>query len=51
MEEELNQILSNENLDQAGRVEAIKAFVGKDFVPAKEHKRVKDELKKVMLEM
>lgn len=45
MEEELNQILSNENLDQAGRVEAIKAFVGKDFVPAKEHKRVKDELK------
>ncbi len=45
MEEELNQILSNEELDQAGRIEAIKAFVGKDFVPAKEHKKVKDEWK------
>ena len=47
MDEELNKILSNEELDSNARVEAIKALVGKDFVPVSKHTEKIGELQKV----
>lgn len=47
MDEELNKILSNEELDSNARVEAIKALVGKDFVPVSKHTEKINELAKV----
>ena len=50
MEEELNKILSNEELDQTARVEAIKAIVGKDYVPVKKHTETVNQLNNVKTE-
>ena len=45
MEEELNQILTNEELDATARVEAIKNLVGKNYVPVKKHTDAINKLK------
>lgn len=50
MEEELNKILSNEELDQTARVEAIKAIVGKDYVPVKKHTETVNQLNSIKTE-
>lgn len=44
-EEELNQILSNSELDDAGKAEAIKAMVGKAFVPTSKYNTEKANTK------
>lgn len=45
MEEELNQILTNEELDATARAEAIKNLVGKNYVPVKKHTDAINKLK------
>lgn len=45
MEEELNQILSNEQLDTEARAEAIKKIVNNNYVPKDVQKQTKDEWK------
>lgn len=45
MEEELNQILTNEELDASARAEAIKSLVGKNYVPVKKHTDAINKLK------
>lgn len=45
MEEELNQILSNEELDIEARTEAIKKIVDNNYVPRDIQKKTKDEWK------
>lgn len=45
MEEELNQILSNEELDTEARAEAIKKIVDNNYVPRDVQKKTKDEWK------
>ena len=45
MEEELNQILSNEELDTEARAEAIKKLIGNNYVPTTVQKKTKDEWK------
>lgn len=45
MEEELNQILSNEELDIGARAEAIKKIVNNNYVPKDIQKQTKDEWK------
>lgn len=45
MEEELNQILSNEELDTEARAEAIKKIVNNNYVPKDVQKQTKDEWK------
>lgn len=45
MEEELNQILSNEELDTEARAEAIKKIVNNNYVPRDVQKKTKDEWK------
>lgn len=45
MEEELNQILTNEELDATARAEAIKSLVGKNYVPVKKHTDAINKLK------
>ena len=49
-DEELNQILTNNELDDAGKAEAIKTLVGKSFVPTSKYNTEKQILKhKLML--
>ena len=45
MEEELNKILSNEELDTEARAEAIKKIVDNNYVPRDVQKKTKDEWK------
>lgn len=45
MEEELNKILSNEELDLEARTEAIKKIVDNNYVPRDIQKKTKDEWK------
>lgn len=45
MEEELNQILSNEELDTEARAEAIKKLIGNNYVPTSVQKKTKDDWK------
>lgn len=45
MEDELNQILSNEELDTEARAEAIKKIVDNNYVPRDVQKKTKDEWK------
>lgn len=45
MDEELNQILSNEELDTEARAEAIKKLIGNNYVPASVQKKTKDDWK------
>lgn len=45
MEEELNQILSNEELDTEARADAIKKLIGNNYVPTSVQKKTKDEWK------
>jgi len=44
-EEELNQILTNGELDETGKAEAIKAMVGKGFVPTAKYNAEKANTK------
>lgn len=45
MEEELNQILTNEEMDSNARAEAIKNLVGKNYIPVKKHTDTVNKLK------
>lgn len=44
-DEELNQILTNNELDDAGKAEAIKTLVGKSFVPTSKYNTEKQNTK------
>ena len=44
-DEELNQILTNSELDDAGKAEAIKTLVGKSFVPTSKYNTEKQNTK------
>lgn len=44
-DEELNQILSNQELDDAAKAEAIKTLVGENFVPTKKYNSEKQNTK------
>lgn len=44
MDEELNQILTNEEMDANARAEAIKSLIGKDYIPVAKHtEKIKKE--------
>lgn len=45
MDEEVNQILSNEELDVEARAEAIKKLIGNNYVPTSVQKKTKDDWK------
>ena len=44
-DEELNQILTNSELDDSGKAEAIKTLVGKSFVPTSKYNTEKQNTK------
>ena len=44
-DEELNQILTNSELDDVGKAEAIKTLVGKSFVPTSKYNTEKQNTK------
>ena len=46
MEEELQGILNNAELDEAGRLEAIKKIIGDNYVPTKIYKDDVSDVKK-----
>jgi len=50
MEEELQDILSNEELDENGRVEAIKTLVGNGFIPRTKYSELSKKVENVELE-
>ena len=43
MDEELNNILTNEELDNTAKVEAVKKFVGTKYVPQERYNTLKDK--------
>ena len=43
MDEELNSILTNEELDNTAKVEAVKKFVGTKYVPQERYNTLKDK--------
>ena len=48
MEEELAKILTNAELDETGKQEAIKSLVSKEYVPAKVHSEKLKEVKSTL---
>lgn len=50
MDEELNRLLENGDLDNAGKIDAIKSMLGKNFVPVSKYTEKTNEFQKMQSE-